>query len=256
MGVRTLVGVLVHGQLESDGYKSYMSSPPMQIANMVPPHPRKATASNVTEVVALPTLGWLADGAFTPLHPLTLKSFMDVPVRSWDNYFPELDRQRYMNLKCMMPNGRLLPGLMPIVKEFDPTWDVERRMSVWEDGRRAFCVENVVERNSLLEAFDVDPIPTPCFAPMPTLIRSPTSEAVEYGGWTGETYLHIIPPGDDSGTLQQLDDLTYNVHIATLKSTRGLPVGVPTTTYEEVRVATWNCSGIPRATFRPNLYTL
>jgi len=173
----------------------------MQIANMVPPHPRKATASNVTEVVALPTLGVLADGAFTPLHPLTLKSFMDVPLRSWDDDFSELDRQRYMNLKCMMPSGRLLPVLVPIVKKFNPTWDVQRRISVWEDGRRAFHVDNVVERNGLLEAFDIDPIPTPCFSPTPIVIRSPTSEAVHYGGWTDETYLHVIPPEDDSGTV-------------------------------------------------------
>ena len=137
-----MVGVLVHGELQNDGHNTYMSSPAMHTPNVLhiqrpttmPPHPRKATASNAIEVVALPTLGVLADGVFIPLDPLTLKSFMNVPIRSWDDDFPELDRERYRNLKCIMPSGRLLPGLVPIVKEFDGTWDGERRISVWEDG--------------------------------------------------------------------------------------------------------------------------
>ena len=229
----------------------------------MPPHSRKRTASNANELVALPTLGVLADGEFIPLDPLTLKSFMDVPLRSWDDDFPELERERYRNLKCMMPSGRLVPGLVPIVKEFDGTWDGERRIAVWEDGRRAFRVENVVERNGLLEAFDIDPIPTPCFAPTPRVIRSPISEALHYGGWTEKTYLHVIPAGDDSGTVsilsrtvQQLDGLTCAVYMGRSNCTQGLPAGVPRTAFEEVRIATWNCRGIPRATFRPNLYTL
>ena len=37
--------------------------------------------------VALPTLGWLDNGAFTPIDPVTLKSFMDIPVQSWEHDF-------------------------------------------------------------------------------------------------------------------------------------------------------------------------
>jgi len=59
-------------------------------------------------------------------------------------------------------------------------------------------VENVVERYGLMEAFDIDPIPTPCFSPTSTLVNSRSIEAVEYGGWTNSTYVHVIPPGDAS----------------------------------------------------------
>ena len=89
-----------------------------------------------------------------------------------------------------MPLGRVVPGLMPIVREFDTEWGVEWRVSVWDDGRRGFLVENVVERYGLLEAFDIDPIPTPCYSSTPTLVQSPSIEAVEYGGWTDSTYVH------------------------------------------------------------------
>ena len=123
-------------------------------------------------------------------------------------------------------------------------------------------MENVVERNGLLEAFDIDPIPMPFFGPAPIVIRSPISEALHYGGWTDETYLHVIPPGDDSETVsvrsrtvQQLDGLTYDVHITTSNCTWGLPAGVPRTALEEVRVATWNCEAFPERR-SDKIYTL
>ena len=106
---------------------------------------RTPTSSNVSDEVALPTLGWVNDGVFTPLHPVTLKSFMDTPVRSWVNDFTDVEGERYSNLKCLMPSGRILPGLVPNVKEFDNNWGAQRRIAVWEDGRRSFRVENVVE---------------------------------------------------------------------------------------------------------------
>ena len=100
--------------------------------------PPTSTASNVSEGVALPTLGWLDSCAFTPVDPVTLKSFMDIPVRSWEHDFSVVERERYVNLKCLLPSGRVVPGLVPIVREFDSQWGVQRRVSVWEDGRRGF----------------------------------------------------------------------------------------------------------------------
>ena len=107
-------------------------------------------ATYVDEVEPLPTLGWVEGGAFTPLDIITLKSFKDYPVRSWEDDFAHIDRQRYNNLKCLLPTGRILPGLVPIVKEFDMNWPSEWRPSVWEDGRRSFRVENIVERDGYL----------------------------------------------------------------------------------------------------------
>jgi len=225
--------------------------------------PLTSTSSTHGKAPPLPTLGWLDSGAFIPLHPVTLKSFMDIPVRSWEHDFSVVERERYMNLKCLLPSGRVLSGLVPIVREFETEWGVERRVSMWEDGRRAFRVENVVERYGLMEAFDIDPIPTPCFTPTPTVVYCGSIEAFGYGGWTDTTYVHVIPPGDGTPKvsirctpMESLEGVTYNAAMTLITSMRALPEGVPRTTREDVRITTWNCRGIPRATFRPNLYTL
>ena len=81
--------------------------------------PPASIVSNVTQVVALPILGWLDDGAFTPIDLVTLESFVDIPVRSWEHDFTDMERQRYINLKRLMPSGRVAPGLVPIVRELN-----------------------------------------------------------------------------------------------------------------------------------------
>ena len=43
---------------------------------------------------SLPTLGWVEDGDFIPLPNIILQSFMDCPVRSWDDDFTAVDRKR------------------------------------------------------------------------------------------------------------------------------------------------------------------
>ena len=90
-----------------------------------------------------------------------------------------------------------------------------------------------------------------------------TVEAYGYGGWTDSTYVHVIPPGDATAKvsirctpIDSLEGVTYNVAMTSITSMRGLPEGVPRTTRQDVRMTTWNCRGIPRATLRPNLYTL
>jgi len=219
--------------------------------------------ADVDEVEPLPTLGWVEGSSFTALDNITLKSFMDSPVRSWEDDFTDVDRERYTNLKCLLPCGRMVPGLVPIVREFDINWTSHWRSSVWEDGRRCFRVENVVESDGLVEAFDIDPTPAPSFNPHPALVTSSPMETVQYGGWTDASYVHVLPPGSAGAkvnvtamVVEQLDGVAYNVQLTTTTSTRGLPQGVPLATHEEVRICTWNCRGIPRATFRPNLYTL
>ena len=56
--------------------------------------------------------------------------------------------------------------------------------------------------------------------------------------------------------VEQLDGVTYNVNLKTTTSRRGLPERLAMATYEDVRITTWICRGIPQATFRPNLFTL
>lgn len=81
---------------------------------------------------------------------ITLKSFMDFSIRSWEDDFSDSELERYSNLKCLLPSGRVKPGLVPIVKEFDINWGADWRSNVWEEGRRCIHVEHMVEREGLL----------------------------------------------------------------------------------------------------------
>jgi len=88
-------------------------------------------------------------------------------------------------------------------------------------------------------------------------------EAIQYSGWSDASYVHVLPPGSASANVsvtatvvQQLDGIAYNIEVTTTTSRRGLPERVPLATHEDVRIYTWNCRGIPRVTFRPNLFTL
>jgi len=56
--------------------------------------------ADVDELEPLPTLGWLEGSSFIALDNITLKAFMDSPVRSWEDDFTDVERERYTNLKC------------------------------------------------------------------------------------------------------------------------------------------------------------
>ena len=152
-------------------------------------------ATDVDEVEPLPTLGWVEAGAFTPLDNITLKLFMDFPVRSWADDFTHIDQEQYTNLKCLLLSGRILPGLVPIIREFNMKWLSNWRTSIWEDGRRSFRVKHIVERDGQLEAFDIDPTPSPSFTLQPKLLTSTAMQDAQYGGWSDATYVHVLPPG-------------------------------------------------------------
>lgn len=193
----------------------------------------------------LPTLGWVDDTQFTPLNNLTLQSFMDFPVRSWVDDFMPTKRKHYTNLKCLLPSGRIVPGLVPIVKEFDINWGHDWRCSIWEDERRSFRVETVVEQEGLLQAFDIDPTPTPSYSPPPRVVHGQMRTAIQYDGWTDDTYLHVIPGGREGvrvditlHTIQQLDGVVYNMEVQTTTSRQGVPPRVPLASTEDVRICT------------------
>jgi len=111
-----------------------------------------------------PTLGWVENGAFHALNNVFLESLMDYPVWSWDD-FSLVDRKRLRNLKCKLPSGRIVPGQVPVVKEFDGNWTARWRATVWADGRRCLRVAHMVEEADIVEAFDIDPTPTPGYTP-------------------------------------------------------------------------------------------
>jgi len=72
----------------------------------------------------------------------------------------------------MLPSGRLIPGQVPIVKEFDRNWPPKWRASVWADGRRCILVEHMVEDEGIVQVFDIDPTPAPTYTPQSTYMIS------------------------------------------------------------------------------------
>jgi len=46
------------------------------------------------------------------------------------------------------------------------------------------------------------------------------------------------------------------MQVKNMKSRCGVPGGVPHVSRDDVCICTWNCRGLPRASFRANLFTL
>ncbi|KAJ8432346.1 hypothetical protein Cgig2_021116 [Carnegiea gigantea] len=119
----------------------------------------------------------------------------------------------------------------------------------------------MVEREGLMEAFDIDPTPAQCYTPHSRYIYSGYLQAIEYSGWT--TYLHVLPVGRAAAkvdvtlrTVQWLDGVIYNIELQSTESRRGVPQGIPLATTTDVQICRWNYRAIPKATFRPNLFTM
>jgi len=69
-------------------------------------------------------------------------------------------------------------------------------------------IENVVERTGFLQAFDIDPTPAPSFSPQQIMATPGRLCAVEFGGWTDNTYVHVIPRAHKGAKV--------NIHVRTL----------------------------------------
>ena len=102
-------------------------------------------------------------------------------------------------------------------------------------------VENVVKHNGLLRAFDINPIPHPSLSPPPITLHPHRVVAVEYGGWTDNTYVHVVPSGRAGAkvnmhvrTLQELNGVVYQMQIQCTDSRRGVLSGVPKVSHNEV----------------------
>jgi len=93
--------------------------------------------TDVDEVEPLPALGRVECSAFTALDIITLKLFMDCLVRSSEDNFTDVDRERYTNLKCLLPSRRIMPGLVPIVREFGINLTSHWRTSAWKTVKSA-----------------------------------------------------------------------------------------------------------------------
>ena len=113
---------------------------------------------------SLPTLGWVQGGHFYPLDNISLQTFMDFPMRLWDD-FNSSARKKLRNLQYLLPSGRLVPRQVPLVREFDPNWPLEWKEQLWADGRRCFRLEHICEQDEVLEAYNIDSMPAPTFIP-------------------------------------------------------------------------------------------
>ncbi|KAJ8435884.1 hypothetical protein Cgig2_010917 [Carnegiea gigantea] len=88
-------------------------------------------------------------------------------------------------------------------------------------------------------------------------------KTIHYGGWTDDTYLLALPPGREAAklnikltTLNELNGIIYEVPNATTVNHRGFTSHAPPVTCQDVRIYVWNCRGLARASFRPNLFTM
>ena len=109
----------------------------------------------------------------------------------------------------------------------------------------------------MVEAFDIDPIPHPSLRPPPITVHPYKVAAVEFGGWIHNTYVHVVPSGHAGAkvtmhvrTLQELDGVVYHMQVQSIDSRCGVTSCVLEVSGNEVRICTWNCTGIPRASFR------
>ncbi|KAJ8441113.1 hypothetical protein Cgig2_006942 [Carnegiea gigantea] len=150
---------------------------------------------------ALPTLGWVENGAFHALPTVFLQSLMDIPV--------------------------------PIMKEFDPNWPRHWTALVWADRRRLFRLEHMVERDGIVEAFDIDPTLAPNYTSSTTYFILDNVTDIRYSGWTDETHLFVLHWGVAAAhfdinytSLEELNGVIYDIYARTTRSNAEFADGV------------------------------
>jgi len=121
----------------------------------------------------------------------------------------------------------------------------------------------MVKEEEIVEVFDIDPIPAPAYSPRTTYVILADVTDVRYGGLTDHTCLFVLSRDECAAqfdinftTLEELDGVIYDIHTTSPFSSKGMAVWDPRVTADEVRVVLWNCRGIARASFRPNLFTI
>ncbi|KAJ8419729.1 hypothetical protein Cgig2_016201 [Carnegiea gigantea] len=121
----------------------------------------------------------------------------------------------------------------------------------------------MVERDGIVEAFDINPTSAPNYTPPTTYFISDNVTDVRYDGWTDETHLFVLHCGVAAAhfeinytSLEELNSIIYDIYARTTRSNAEFADGVAQVSTEEVHVFVWNCRGIARASFRPNLFTI
>ena len=100
----------------------------------------------------------------------------------------------------------------------------------------------------MVEGFDIEPIPRPSLAPRKTFDISHATLSYNYYGWNDDFYMHILLKGMDEG-----NDIAYTVNMVATNNRISFPPRVPEYATTDIRIAVWNCRGITRASFMPNL---
>jgi len=82
----------------------------------------------------------------------------------------------------LLPSGPLVPGQVPLVREFDPNWLQEWKEQLWAYGRRCFHLEHICEQDEVLKVYDIDPTPAPVFIPQVQSQVTSVVNTIRYGG--------------------------------------------------------------------------
>ena len=126
--------------------------------------------------------------------------------------------------------------------------------------RTLLRVQRTAEEDGVVEGFDIEPIPRPSFAPRRTFEISQSMLSCNYYGWSDDTYMHILPKGHDGAQINIMSTLmeegnviAYTMNMVATNNRVGIPPRVPDYSSSDIRIAIWNCRGIARASFLPNL---
>ncbi|KAJ8421661.1 hypothetical protein Cgig2_014342 [Carnegiea gigantea] len=153
------------------------------------------------------------------------------------------------------------------VEPMSPLWQhevcIEVPLPMMRLGPHASNCEHVLEKEDVIKAYDIDPTLAPMYIPLTQLQVTQMVTKIRYGGWTDDTYIFVAPPRRVAmkfevtlTTLNKLNGVIDDVRSAQTLSWEGLTARVPQLTHDDVLIYVWNCRGLTRASFRPNLYTL
>ncbi|KAJ8425361.1 hypothetical protein Cgig2_032877 [Carnegiea gigantea] len=90
-------------------------------------------------------------------------------------------------------------------------------------------------------------MPAPAFIPQVRSQDTSVVNTIRYGGWTDDSTCWPSHPAEN---------VVYEVSNATTANHSGFTSRVPPVTCQDVCIYVWNCRGLARASFRPNLFTM
>ncbi|KAJ8432709.1 hypothetical protein Cgig2_009767 [Carnegiea gigantea] len=120
-----------------------------------------------------------------------------------------------------------------------PEW----RDNLWANRRHCFRIKHMMERDGMYETYDIDPTLAPRYTPESTYPIRGDVTAIRFGGWIDDTYLHVLSTNSSATkfninfmTLEELDEVVYDIHNRSTNSIAGMMPRVPYHTTQDVLI--------------------